>query len=661
MKPIGQTSVLRAVYESCEYLNPDSPGGAHADVMVIDPQRLGAGLRNLRGVAPGDPFGGALEELATRLADRFVVKRGKIEDFRMQLVGSKENVLPRDRISHAFGPYGYNLLPTVEKTLIDAHEAAREIPYLGYGEADKLLAPDIIGQCSHAVNRRESPTALPPTEAGLFLSLLDEVEGNDVEQTLYDILERDSYFKGRCRNFSELRAYQDFIRTNPLSRVMDDQLEAFFSAPITVGVRDTVRFALGSRHPELGWEAARQTIMSSFARQRTENFLPAEVTYYAIDYNQDQERTQDLLDLNGRVVEGFAALMDEQLRTRGFLGVEAGVIRRIARQVLDYHHGYALYDLEPYQGLLSVSTLKMAARVSTDLSLALAGVKLQKRRNHRLSRLQARPGDLQSLVARMDESEQDTFFGALEAALANYVRRGGVTDGTGNVWTYHPLPRTFYTFQERADFPSRARGQVEETFTLEELQQPPRNTLLQSVPGLAEKLTVFFVLVHRYYKDTGFLPDLRPRNAGRDIFLLGIWGQISDNLLITVRRTDDGEVHADLCFVDNKDQFKEYRRNEDRKAPVGMAKHALRLTGSLVEPALLRSIGLFTELAYDNESGAERSRASIMEMYSTKGLDIVHEVLHSGIEQIFDNGKVVVEDVVDDIFTGLKKWLGPKR
>ena len=661
MKPIGQTSVLRAVYESCEYLNPDAPGGAHADVMVIDPQRLGIGLRKLRGVTEVDPFGGALEELATKVSERFLLKRGKIEDFRMQLVGSKENVLPRDRISHAFGPYGYNLLPTVEKTLIDAHEAAREIPYLGYGDAEKLLAPDIIGQFCHAVNQRESPTGLPPTEAGLFLNLLDEIEGNDVELTLYDILDRDAYFKGRCRDFTELRAFQDFVRTNPLSRVMDDQLEAFFSAPITVGVRDTVRFAMGSRHPDLGWESARQTIMSSFERQRTENFLPAEITYYGIDFNQDLEKTRDLLALNDRVAEGFAALLDEQLRTRGFLGLEAVVMKRIARQVLDYHHGYALYDLEPYQGLLSVSTLKMAARVSTDLSLALAGIPLHQRRNTRLARLQTRPGDLRGLVARMDEAEQDTFFGALEAALAHYVRRGGVTDGTGNIWTYHPLPRTFYSFQERADFPSRARGTVEETFTLEELQQPPRNALLQTVPGLAEKLTVFFVLVHRYYKDTGFLPDLRPRNAGRDIFLLGIWGQISDNLLITVRRTDDGEVHTDLSFVDNKDQFKEYRRNEDRRAPVGIAKHAMRLTGSLVEPALLRSIGLFTELAYDNERGAERSRASLVEMYSTKGLDIVHEVIHSGIEQVFDNGKVVVEDVVDDLFTGLKKWFRPKR
>ena len=661
MNTIGQTSVLRAVYESCEFLNPEAHGGAHADVMVIDPQRLGNALRKLRSVDAGDPFAGALEELSTRLADRFLLKRGKIEDFRMQLVGPRENVLPRDRISHAFGPYGYNLLPTVEKTLIDAHEAAREIPYLGYGEPDKLLAPDIIGQFCHAVNLRESPTNLPPTDAGLFLNLLDEVEGNDVELTLYDILERDSYFKAQCRSFDELRTFQDAVRTNPLTRVMDDQLEAFFSAPITVGVRDTVRFALGSRHPGLGWESARQTIMNSFERQRTENFLPAEINYYAIDFSQDEPRTRDLLGLNDRVAEGFAALLDEQLRTRGFLGVDAAVLRRIARQVLDYHHGYALYDLEPYQGLLSVSTLKMAARVSTDLSLALAGIPLHQRRNTRLSRLQERPGDLRGLVARMDQTEQDTFFGALEAALAHYIRRGGITDGTGNVWTYHPLPRTFYSFQERADYPSRARGTVEETFTLEELQQPPRNTLLQSVPGLAEKLTVFFVLVHRYYKDTGFLPDLRPRNAGRDIFLLGIWGQISDNLLITVRRTDDGEVHTDLSFVDNKDQFKEYRRNEDRKAPVGMAKHAMRLTGSLVEPALLRSIGLFTEMADDNERGAERSRASLVEMYSTKGLDIVHEVIHSGIEQVFDSGKVVVEDVVDDLFEGLKKWLRPNR
>jgi hypothetical protein len=365
--------------------------------------------------------------------------------------------------------------------------------------------------------------------------------------------------------------------------------------------------------------------------------------------------------LNGRVEEGFAMLLGDQLRARGFVGVERATLTRVARQVLDFHHGYALYELEPYQGLLSISTLKMVARAATDLSLALAGVPLHQRRNTRLGRLQARPGDLAGLLVAMDEREQDSFFGALESALAQYVRRGGVTDSTGNVWTYHPLPRTYYTFQERADFPSRQRGQVEETFSLEDLQQAPRNQLLQTVPGLAEKLTVFFLLVHRYYKDTGFIPDLRPRNAGRDIFLLGIWGQVSDNLLITLRRQSDGTLEADLSFVDNKDQFKDYRRIEDRRAPVGLAKHALRLTGSLVEPALLRSIGLFTEVAHNNRMGAERAHATVVEKVSNKGLDIAHEVIHTGIEQLFDNGKVVVEDVVDDLFAGVKKWLGPKR
>ncbi len=275
MQGINQTTVLRAVFQACEFLNPEDRGGAHADVLAIDPLRLGDTLVRLARLGPTDPFAEAVRELAAGLGERFLLKRGKIEDFRMQLVGSRANVLPRDRISHAFGPYGYNVLPTVDKALIDAHEAAREIPYLGCGAPEDLLAPDIIGQLQDALLRREQPTALPPTRAGLFLRFLDEVEERHADLTLYSLLQEDIYFKGKVDSFDDLASFQRFVRTNPLTRTMEDQLEDFFSSPITVGLRDTVRWAMGSRHPDLGWERARQTLMRAFERHQQENFLPA--------------------------------------------------------------------------------------------------------------------------------------------------------------------------------------------------------------------------------------------------------------------------------------------------------------------------------------------------------------------------------------------------
>ena len=649
--------MLGAVYRSCEYLQPDSKGGAHADVLKINPEALHHELVLLTGGDPSDTASARFEEAASRIADRFIVKRGKIEDFSMQIIGPGENTLPRHRISHAFGPAGYSILPTVEKALIYAGDAGREIPYFAVGGEGRIFAPDILTQLGKVVRNKRIPRRFLEPEGDLFLSFIDGAGGDSIDLSLYSVLSEDPYFKASASNFEELSDFQRFVRSNPLTRSMEDRLAAFFHAPITVGVRDTVRWALGSRHPDIGWEKARETLLTCFANHGDENFLPTEVTYYAPDYSLSDEQLARLFDTNARVVSLFAADMADALKDKGFLGLEREQILRLARQVLDFHHDYPLYEVEPYQGLVSVTTLRLAARVVANLALIYAGLDLPERKNKNIEWLARRPGDLLVLAARMDPDDQQRFCGAAEQALSRYITRGGMSDEHGNVWTYHRLPRTFYSFQERAEYPTMAKGRVEDTFTLEDLQKPPYKGLLRSLPELAEKLTVFFTLVYRYYQDTGFVPDLRPKHAGRDIFVLGIWGHVSENLLITLWRDQSGELHADLSFVDNKDHFKEYRRVEDRQVPVGIARHALRLTGPVVEPAMLRSVGIFTDMVENNLSGGSRRPVSLFDKYATKGLDIAHEVIHQGIEHGFDNTKVTVEDFVDDFFAGLKRWL----
>jgi hypothetical protein len=652
MGNVKLTSVLRSVVRACDYLNPASKGGAHTDVLAIDGRRLAQELAALGRVSPRDPFRARLEELAERLSRRFILKRGKIEDFRMQLVGSGENEIPRSLMSHAFGPVGYNLLPTVEKTLSGSSEAAREIPWFAFGERDEVLAPDVLARLAEVLRSRRVPRDVLAPEDDLFLCFLDEVEERHVRQSVYDLLTADPRFSARAGSWEELREFQHFVRANPLTREMEDRLAQFFSAPITVGVRDTIRWAMGSRHPEMGWDKARETIVSAFAAQGEESFLPVEVTYYAADVEKELAEAQAG---NARVVELFAARLMEHLKTQGFVALEGESVRRLAAQVLDFHHGYPVYELEPYQGILSLSTLKMAARAGAALAMLVARIPFRERRNSALACLRARPGELSALMAAMDEGEQERLFRALGGGLAEYIRRGGAADSHGNAWEYRRIPRTFYSFQERADYKAGVKGKPVELITLEQLHQPEYRSLLATVPGLADKLTVFFTLVHRYYKDTGYVPDLRPKNAGRDIFLLGIWGYVSDNLLLSLYRDRKGTLQADLSFVDNRDQFKEYRREEDRRRPVGLAKNALRLTGSLIEPAMLRAIGLFTDHAYGLRTGRPLHSSPMVRKWTTGGLFIAQEVAHAAVEQAFDTAKTAAVDGIDDVFAGARK------
>ena len=653
--------MLAAVSRAADYLDPNSSGGAHTDVMRIDADALSAGLAGLAGLERGDPAHAKLEGMARQVADRFILKRGKVEDFVMKVVGPRENRIPRDLMSRTFGPFGYNLMPTVGKVVTGSQEAAREIPYFAFGDRQTVLAPDVLRQLSKGVKNRRRPRNFLKPEGDLFLSFLSDSGEPEQQQTVYDLLSSDPYFKGRVESFDDLTTYQRFVRSSPITREMEGQLSTFFDAPITVGVRDVVRWAMGSRHPNLGWDKARETIKTAFGSHGDENFLPAEVTYYALDLDHEPEHVASLLVMNRQVVLLFARDLQEALKRAGFVGLGRAVVLDLARQVLDFHHGYPLYELEPYHSVVSLSSLKLVARIAAALGMLATKMRLPESRNFNLDYLGKWPGRFVQIARQMDERDSERLLAAVEDALHSYASQGGTRDQHGNVWTYRRLPRTFYSFQEKAFYPGSVKGRVEETFPLEKLHSEQYRSLLADLPELSEKLTVFFTLVYRYYKDTGFVPDLRPQNAGRDIFLLGIWGYVSDNLLITIWRDDSNRLHGDVSFVDNRDQFKEYRRNEDRKAPMGQAKHALRLTGPLIEPAMLRAIGLFTDRTWRNRSPGAPDQPTVVHKYATQGLDIAQEVIHSAIENAFDSGRAAVEDFVDDAFTAVKKWVKPPQ
>jgi hypothetical protein len=369
------------------------------------------------------------------------------------------------------------------------------------------------------------------------------------------------------------------------------------------------------------------------------------------------EAMEGLLGINGKVIPRFARELGLAMERRHLSGFELNDLCNLSRDILEFYHGYPLYELEPYQGVVSVSTLKLVARFASALTLLAARIDVADRPNTNLSFLQRRPGRFAAFIRSLDERQRGLFTQAVEETITKYGRQGGISDQAGNRWTYRRIPRTFFAFQENAQYAASLKGKVEDMFTLSDLQSEKYAPLLQSVPELSQKLTVFFTLLYRYYKDTGFIPDLRPKNAGRDIFLLGIWGYVSDNLLIVLHRTPDGELHTDLSFVDNKDQFKEYRREEDRRAPVGFAKNAVRLVRPVVEPAMLRSVGLFVEQAHAAQNSKVLERTPVYRKYASHGLDIAHEVVHSYVGSAFDNGREATEDFIDDVFTGLKQWV----
>ncbi|MBI4701968.1 MAG: hypothetical protein HY744_12590, partial [Deltaproteobacteria bacterium] len=176
---------LHALLGATEPLGPAGEGGSHTDVLRFDAGRLRRAVADASGQAE---LGPGLERLVTELAEGYLVKKGKIDLFSMPLVGRESSHLRRPLVSHAFGPVGYNLMPTFEKTVQDATEAVRLVPYFGFGPPSGFCAPDFLAWL------RDPPRddAVPANDAALFLRTA--CGGDELGRSAYELLADDEYF-----------------------------------------------------------------------------------------------------------------------------------------------------------------------------------------------------------------------------------------------------------------------------------------------------------------------------------------------------------------------------------------------------------------------------------------------------------------------------------
>lgn len=637
---------LHALLSATEPLTESGEGGSHTDVLRFDAERLRSNVADCLGA---DHLPAGAERLVRELSERYLVKKGKIHYFSMPLTGAETNHIRRNVVSWAFGPVGYNLMPTWEKTMLDAHEAARLIPFFGCGDPTGWFAPDFVAWLEAAPDADRVPSN------GDATYLRTVLRGASVRYTAYDLLDNDEYFHARTRNGQELDEFQRFVRRNPLGATMRQRLSDFFEAPITVGVRDTMRWFQGSRHPTMPWEQAERVIASCFERHGQDNFLLPEVNYYSYDTSFSPKQLETIWQRNQVVAEAVANRLEARLTGAAHTAWRARDRTRLAFELLDFHHDYPIYEVEPYAGFLSGMMLRFLARFSWGVFVQVTGLPEPDVRNLDLDKIPEFHRSFAGLLLSLEPGERERTMEQIRHVLTGEYRKG-IADVAGERLWFERIPRTFYTFQQRADRPA-SRRRVVAVRQLDELWQEEHQGIWQRHPELAEKLVVFFVLIYRYFMDTGFIADLRPRDAGRDIFLYGIWGYVTENLLIVEELDDAGEPQVRVAFVDNRDQFKEYRREEDRRKPLGPAKYALRLIHPVIEPAMQRGIGIFVNKVAEATFGPQPDRPLGPLTVAERGLDVARTVVQKSVDSTFVNTKAMVDDLVDDLHTGARRTL----
>jgi len=623
--------------------------GSHTRVCSLDSERLGDVLSDLAGEHGCDKEQRSMaRETGRRIGRRFLVKVGNIKEYVVKLSGGRESIISRPIMSEAFGPAGYNLAPTTEKVHTDSREAVREIPYLAFGPPEEQFAPDILMEARNAVSGRD--VARSSSVDGTFL--VEEDGNRRLTTDVYKILADDPYFSEDIRNFRVLARFQRQLRGIPIDSASRERLQPFFDAPMTVGIRDILRWAMGSRHPDIGWDVAEKVVRVCFSDYGNENFLPPEINYYTNSIEQSPSETAASMRSNLKAAEAFAVQLVEKLPLSWTMSRSDSDLRELASAILKLHFDYPLYEVEPYSGIVSSAGLRLALRVVVGLTEHLVGLELPERRNPLTPILAGAVRPISAFLDSLTGDDRHEFITIVNEMLWEMAIRGGVPLRDGGTVPFLRIERTFYSFQERAQSPVEAMGTVEEVLTLEDLFEAPGQRFIESNPEIARKLVVFFTLIYRYFLDTGHVPDLRPDDAGLDLFIRGIWGYKTKNVLVVSGKTHDGRPVNTIRFVDNKDQFKQYKRSEDRANPLGLAKYALRLVHPLIQPAMERSIGKYTGFVADIDGVGSVTRHD-----TERASRIINQVLRDAVDGTLTHSSAFLHDLIDDTTDGIAKLL----
>lgn len=503
--------------------------------------------------------------------------------------------------------------------------------YLGFGAESDQFAPDLLSRVDHAIRGVE------PEDASSLGTPLFRAAGLRAQPG------RDGMaWSSGAPDFSVLRDRQVEIRQRPLSDELEARLSRFFSAPMTIGIRDVMRYVLGSRHPGAGWALARSVILDCGARHASENFVLPELLYYSLDSFASKGRLDSARRYNATVVSALVPCL------MGQFGAEL-------RQKLDREKAKVLIDaaLACYHEAGAGSRVRATFLAASGQRTAEPFYFMEGRvgPDAWLTCLSIHRPELLGLMDHLGTADLMNLRSAVLKVLVDYRRHRGVKDGLGKRLRYRRLPWNSYRFVQRP--PGERKGAVlEASFTLDRLWFGGQRHYLETVPELSEKLLLFFLLVYREMLETGHMLDLSPRNKLKDLVFLGYWGHLSDKVRIQIWR-DPAGVRSASVFVSKvtDDPTLSLLTTPLRLLP----RTSVDLARSLVESGLQRSIGLMVSLVLASR-GEPLASAHIP--VSRKAVDLLPHLTRTAVLGGLETFRNVAADSTRGVLSLLRSFAG---
>ena len=245
------------------------------------------------------------KDLVHQISDRLGLVVLRIDPLKLSIYGFEKS-FDRQTIAEGMGAAGVQFFPTRQSASRSAFEAAREAVFFGAGDFDSQFFECPI---AHLLAHLDKTANIP--ERGPILR--DLREGFASNSTIFDILTEDRYFKANIHDQNALLEFQNFLRKDPLTPLFSSKCKDFFDRRATIGVRDSMRWMLGSRHPWFDWNHAQTLISSAFEKHGQTNFNTPQIVYYAYDPNIDEFEIEENQTRNQTVVKAFASQLENAL------------------------------------------------------------------------------------------------------------------------------------------------------------------------------------------------------------------------------------------------------------------------------------------------------------------------------------------------------------
>ncbi len=550
-----------------------------------------------------------------------------------------EKAFDRQNIAEGLGSAGVQFFPTHQSANRSAYEASREALFYGYGDIEsQFMACPIDALC--ALSEGKTDSSVPRATV-----LRDMREAFKESHTVFEMLSQDRYFQEDAWTAEKFEVLQQLIRSTMLTDEMTEKLEFFFNRRMTIGVRDTLRWSLGARHPRFGWERAKQHIETAFKHYGSDNFNTSKIVYYTYDPSIEECDVAEAERNNEIVANAFASKLRQALNEASLgLGNQISDMTTLCRYIFDIHHDYPDFDLESDGQSDAAAHIEFLSHsIQNSVSSELLGDAGQMRKNYNFRAHFAASNLEQRWLADLRQEERDLFYDVLGELIRNYDAKNGILTDEG-ILMYRRLPVTLFVIQNRGASAPVAGEKRLASFDLSQMTQLENASYMRSFVAISEKLLIFFVLTLRLMLNTEHVPDLSPRDLMKDFLLLGLWGTRTPNILVDLyvdEKTDISQPISELSraairFVGCEEVEIHALNRLDVNAK------ALRFIVSqclpLIEPSILRNIGTFTMALEEFESGC-----------AVNDMDFdVFGIFHYGMDMLHEFGRVGIRGSISD-------------